>query len=70
MTQVIPLRRRSRDADTFVRAAEIARRWGINRETIYKIDPSKLPYYMFGPRTKCYRWDDVLQYEQTHRLGG
>ncbi len=70
MTQVIPLPRRSRDADTFVRAAEIARRWGVSRETIYRIDPRELPYYMFGPRTRCYRWDDVLEHEKRRRLGG
>ena len=70
MTQVIPLPRRSRDADTFVRAAEIARRWGVSRETVYRIASRELPCFKFGPRTKCYRWDDVLHYEQTHRLGG
>ena len=39
----IPFPTRSREPETLVTAEEIAQRWGVHRDTIYRIPPSELP---------------------------
>lgn len=53
-----------------VTAKEIAERWRVHRDTIYRIPDTDLPYLKLGPQTRRYRWEDVLRYEREHLVGG
>ncbi len=66
--KVIPMPRRRPDADTLVNADWVAQRWGVHRDTVYRIPASVLPYVMLGPRTRRYRLGDVLTYEANRRI--
>jgi hypothetical protein len=62
--------RRHSGAETLVTAAKIAARWQVHRDTIYRLAESELPYVKLGPATRRYRWQDVLDYEAAHLVGG
>ncbi len=70
MSDVIPMPRRQPQDDTLVTAAEIAERWAVHRDTIYRIPPNELPYLKLGPNTRRYRWEDVKAYEESSFVGG
>ncbi len=68
MTNVIPMPRRSRDDDALVTANVIAERWGVHRDSVYRIPTSELSFVKLGPRTRRYRWADVLEYERRRTI--
>ncbi len=53
-----------------VTAAEIAERWQVHRDTVYRIPESELPSVKLGPKTRRYRWTDVVAYEAACLMGG
>ena len=54
----------------FITAEELARRWSMHRDTVYKVPTSELPYMKLGPNTRRYRIADVEAYERASRVGG
>ena len=68
--KIIAMPRRRPEGDVLVSATEIAGRWGVHRDTVYRIDPAELPYMKLGPRTRRYRFRDVLEYERRKLIGG
>lgn len=67
---VIPIPRRRPDEDGLVSADWIADRWGVHRETVYRIPAMRLPYLKLGPKTRRYRLSDVIAYEQQQTVRG
>ena len=65
----IPMPRRGQEAEKMVNANDLAERWGVHRDSVYRIPKELLPYLKLGPRTRRYRWVDVLEYEQARRVG-
>ena len=61
--------RRHPGRESLVTAAEIAERWQVHRDTVYRVAESELPYVKLGPATRRYRWDEVLEYERRHLVG-
>lgn len=53
----------------YLTAAELADRWKVDRETVYRFSSTSLPYLKLGSRTKRYRRSDVLAFEDRNRLG-
>ncbi len=51
-------------------ADNIAERWQVHRDTVYRISESDLAYVRLGPATRRYRWKDILEYESSHLVGG
>ncbi len=43
----------------FITAEELATRWSMHRDTIYKVPTTELPYMKLGPNTRRYRITDV-----------
>ena len=62
--EVTPMPRRHRNEETLVTAEQIALRWQVHRDTIYRIARQRLPYLQLGRATRRYRWEDVDAYEQ------
>lgn len=58
------------DSPNFFTADQLADRWQISREKVYRIDADDLPYLKLGSRTKRYRLEDVRQFEREHLHGG
>lgn len=52
-----------------VTANDLAGRWGVHRDSVYRIPKELLPYLKLGPRTRRYRWVDVFEYEQARQVG-
>ena len=69
MNAVPQMPRRHSGPETPVTANQIAERWQVHRDTVYRIAESELPYVKLGPATRRYRWPDVLEYEATCRVG-
>lgn len=65
MASVIPLMP-ARKPDGLLTADELAGRWRLCVDTIYRLPPSSLPYIRIG-RYRRYRVSDVEAYETTHR---
>jgi len=61
-------RRRGRE-EKLVTANNLAGRWGVHRDSVYRIPHNQLSYLKLGPRTRRYRWSDVLEYEQERQVG-
>ena len=53
------------DPETLLTADELADRWGVCRDTVYRIAPEELPVIKIGSRSR-YRLADVLAYEERH----
>ena len=70
MTSIPLMPRRQPGPETLVTAAEIADRWLVHRDSVYRISESELPYVKLGPSTRRYRWKDILEYESSHLVGG
>ena len=66
---VTPMPRKGREPERLVTANELAERWGVHRDSVYRIPKELLPYLKLGPRTRRYRWADVLEYEQARQVG-
>ena len=49
--------------ETLLTAQDLAGRWGIDRDTVYRIPARTLPYLRPTPRTRRYRPADVRAYE-------
>lgn len=67
MNKVVPLMPKRRpEADDLLSAAELAERWRVCVDTVYRIPESELPIVRVGPgkRLKRYRMGDVLAYEE------
>jgi hypothetical protein len=60
---------RRSEEERLVTANELADRWGVHRDSVYRIPQGQLPYLKLGPRTRRYRWVDVVDYEQARRVG-
>jgi len=54
----------------FITAEELAKRWGMHRDTVYKVPTTELPYMKLGPNARRYRIEDVEAYEQAKVVGG
>ena len=54
----------------FITAEELAKRWSMHRDTIYKVPTSELPYMKLGPNTRRYRIADVEAYERARTMNG
>ena len=65
----LPMPRRGQEPAKLVTATDLADRWGVHRDSVYRIPHSQLPYLKLGPRTRRYRWADVLEYEQARQVG-
>ena len=50
-------------------AADLAERWRVARDSIYRIHRSQLPFVRLGRRTRRYLVEDVIAYEQARRVG-
>ena len=61
--------RKKRDDDTLVTAADIAERWSVSRDSVYRVPPHELPFLKLGRGTRRYRWADVLAFERRCRVG-
>ena len=61
--------RRGQELETLVSAKQLADRWGVHRDSVYRVPKELLPYLKLGPRTRRYRWTDVLEYEQARLVG-
>ena len=66
----VSMPRRHPGRDSLVTAAEIAERWQVHRDTVYRIPESELPSVKLGPKTRRYRWADVVAYEAACLMGG
>ena len=64
----IPMPRRG-GGERLLTATDLAERWGVHRDSVYRIPKALLPYLKLGARTRRYRWVDVLAYEQARRVG-
>lgn len=67
---VTPMPRRNPEDDSLITAAEIAERWGVHRDTVYRIPGDRLPFLKLGANTRRYRWEDVKKYEKRSRVEG
>jgi predicted DNA-binding transcriptional regulator AlpA len=65
----IPTPSRGQTPEKLVTANELADRWSVHRDSVYRIPHSQLPYLKLGPRTRRYRWSEVLEYEQARWVG-
>ena len=54
----------------FITAEELAKRWAMHRDTVYKVPTAELPYMKLGPNTRRYRIADVEAYERASIVGG
>ena len=70
MNYVPTMPRQHSGRDSLVTAAEIAERWQVHRDTVYRIPESELPSVKLGPKTRRYRWTDVVAYEAACLMGG
>jgi hypothetical protein len=52
-----------------ITADDLAKRWGVHRDTIYRLPGTALPYLKLGPNTRRYRLADVLAFENGKRVG-
>lgn len=66
---IVPMPERRPGGERLLSAAEIAERWGMSRDTIYRIPPDNLPFVKLGARTRRYRLRDVVAYEQDRTRG-
>lgn len=57
------------ESGPYLTADELADRWKVNRETVYRFSSTALPYLKLGSRTKRYRRADVRAFEERNRLG-
>lgn len=55
--------------ESFFTAQQLAERWQVDRETVYRRSSTALPYLKLGSRTKRYRRQDVIAFEERNRLG-
>lgn len=53
----------------FITAEELAKRWSVHRDTVYKMPTADLPYMKLGPNTRRYRMEDVEAYERARVVG-
>lgn len=65
----MPRRRSGDEGEQLVSAAEVAERWGMSRDSIYRIPPNELPSIKLGSRTRRYRLRDVVEYERERTRG-
>ena len=68
MTTTLMPRRRG-EGERLVTANDLADRWGVHRDSVYRIPQGQLPYLKLGPRTRRYRWTDVLEFEHARQVG-
>ena len=61
--------RRAWEEDTLVTADEIAVRWKVHGDTVYRLPPQRVPYVRLGPGRRRSRWADVLAYETSNTVG-
>ena len=66
---ITPMPRRGQEPERLVTANDLAERWGVHRDSVYRIPKELLPYLKLGPRTRRYRWADVVEYELARRVG-
>ena len=58
-----------REDTALMTAKQVARRWRVSRDTVYRVPAVYLPYLKLGPNTRRYRLSDVLAYEETSLIG-
>ena len=66
---VTPMPRRGQELEKLVSANQLADRWGVHRDSVYRVPKEQLPYLKLGPRTRRYRWADVVEYEEARLVG-
>jgi len=56
------------ESDLFYTADDLAERWRISRDAVYRISETLLPYLRLGPKggARRYRPEDIKDYE--HRM--
>ncbi len=64
-----PMPRRGQEPERLVTANDLAEHWGVHRDSVYRIPNELLPYLKLGPRTRRYRWTDVVEYELARQVG-
>ena len=71
MKDIVPLfPKRRPEPDDLLTAAQLAKRWGVHRDSVYRIAPEVLPFVRLplGHRRR-YRLRDVERYEEEHTEG-
>lgn len=71
--RIVPLPRRSRDADSWLTTGDLAERWKCSLETVRRIPRAELPYMTLSDKPQAhrfYRMDKVLQYEDKRMENG
>jgi hypothetical protein len=66
---VVPFPKRRPELGDLLTPAELARRWSVCRDSIYRLPPEVLPFIRIGTRRR-YRLSDVLDYEAKHLDAG
>ncbi len=69
MKDVVPFPRRRPEPDSFITPAELAERWRVSRDWIYRLSADDLPFVRVGWRRR-YRLADVVAYEENHMRRG
>jgi len=67
---VIPMPRKRPDEGSLLTATDLARRWRMHRDSIYRIPAELLPYMKLGRNTRRYRPEDVAAFEEQQRVTG
>ena len=57
------------EGEQLLTAGQVAHRWLVSRDTVYRIPPVYLPFLKLGLNTRRYRLSDVLAYEETNLIG-
>jgi hypothetical protein len=70
LVELKPMHRRYQTGETLMTAEQVADRWQVHRDTIYRIPRTRLPYLQIGRGTRRYTWADVEAYESRVRVGG
>lgn len=65
MSEVVPLPKRRSEIGDLLTPAELAKRWDVCRDSIYRLPAEDLPFIRLGKRRR-YRLSDVLAYEAEH----
>ena len=67
---VLPFPKRIPEPDDLLTPAQLAKRWGVCRDSVYRLPPEVLPYVRLPVgKKRRYRLADVVAYEQTHTEG-
>ena len=69
MTDVVPFPKRRPELGDLLTPAELAKRWSVCRDSVYRLSGEELPFIRLGKRRR-YRLTDVLAYEEKRSVRG